>query len=401
LSQAASTKGDRPTLLIVEMALTEFGGLERVMLNVMPLVNRRWRVVYCDLWSNPAYAKLLREAGVEVLHLLPESRRKYIGGKGSPLRPFLVAAKLPWLARTLLRLRRWIRVNRPDVIYFNRLEVIRAVMPVVPRRIPCLYHSHGHASAAEIPKAAIRRLNERFSRVIAVSQNNLEMLAEAGVRREKLVRIYNAIDADAIRRAAQAPGAPLPPRAPGDVVFLHAAVIAPHKGQIVSVEALAKISTPAVKLWICGDIQAEAGRPYKELLQRRVNELGLEQRVSFLGWRTDVPRVMAAADVVILPSQQESFGLTLVEGMALGKPCIGTTRGGVPEIIADGATGLVREPTAEAFAEAMELLSRSSELREKMGNESIRRVNELFSLARQASKLTDALDAARDDQHRS
>jgi glycosyltransferase involved in cell wall biosynthesis len=384
----------RPTVLIVDVGITVFGGVERVLLNVMPLLNRRWRVIYCDLWSNREYAGQLRSAGIEILHLLPEARWKYIGKRGSLLRVLLLAAKAPRMALTLLKLRRWLRRHRPDAVYFNRFEMIKVALPVVPGNVPCVYHSHGLGSLG-IPPQTVKRLNQRFFRTIAVSQSTLELLVAAGLRREKLARIYNAIDADAVRHAADACGPPLPQRTAGDVIFLHTAVINQNKGQHVAIEAIGKIPDPSIKLWICGDIHSDAAKPYREMLVRRVSELRLGQRVTFLGWRSDVARVMAATDVIILPSGEESFGMALVEGMALGKPCIGTSRGGVPEVVADGLSGLIREPTPEAFADAMITLAHSSELRERMGQEASRRVAELFALPRQAAAIADVLDAAR------
>ncbi|MGH7408686.1 MAG: glycosyltransferase, partial [Candidatus Methylomirabilales bacterium] len=67
-------------------------------------------------------------------------------------------------------------------------------------------------------------------------------------------------------------------------------------------------------------------------------------RVRFLGWRDDIPRIVAALSVFVLPSANEGMGRVLVEAMAAGVPVIGTRVGGIPSVIADGECGLLVEP---------------------------------------------------------
>ena len=124
-----------------------------------------------------------------------------------------------------------------------------------------------------------------------------------------------------------------------------------------------------------------------------MSERALSNRVHFLGWRRDVPRVVKMSDVCILPSidPSESFGMVLAEAMALGKPCIGSNVGGIPEVIEDGATGLICEPTADGLAGAMGRMLESDDIRSAMGQAGRRRVESLFTLERQASEAADAL----------
>jgi glycosyltransferase involved in cell wall biosynthesis len=135
-----------------------------------------------------------------------------------------------------------------------------------------------------------------------------------------------------------------------------------------------------------------------QYLHDRVDELGLKDRVHFLGWRTDVPRVINRCDVCILPSldHSESFGMVLTEAMALEKPCIGSDFGGVPEVIDDGVTGIVCKPTTQTLASAMRRLAESDELRAAMGQAGYRRAQEKFSVARQAAEIAHALNQAID-----
>jgi glycosyltransferase involved in cell wall biosynthesis len=116
-------------------------------------------------------------------------------------------------------------------------------------------------------------------------------------------------------------------------------------------------------------------------LEQRARDLGLGDRVQFLGFRNDVARVIAAADVVVLPSHAEGFPLAVLEAMACGKPVIATPVGGVAEAVVDGVTGLLTPPgNPAALAEAIARLVSDEALRRRMGAAARRRIEERFSM---------------------
>src|SRR5204863_7471061 len=121
----------------------------------------------------------------------------------------------------------------------------------------------------------------------------------------------------------------------------------------------------------------------RERVERRARELALPaDRVRFLGFRRDVPRLLAASDFFVLPSRTEGLPLCLLEAMAQGLPAIATPVGGVPEVIEEGITGLltpVEDPAA--LAEAIRRLAAEPALRARMGAAAQRRAAEEFSFA--------------------
>jgi glycosyltransferase involved in cell wall biosynthesis len=94
---------------------------------------------------------------------------------------------------------------------------------------------------------------------------------------------------------------------------------------------------PLARLLIVGD------GPLRDELEAQV-PASFRNSVHFLGTRSDIPQIMAASDVVVLPSSYEPFGMVLVEAMAAARPVIGTRVDGIPELIDDGITGLLVPP---------------------------------------------------------
>jgi D-inositol-3-phosphate glycosyltransferase len=142
----------------------------------------------------------------------------------------------------------------------------------------------------------------------------------------------------------------------------------PQKGQEIllrAVPALVK-EHPEIHIIIAGD--ETAGEPgYKTHLEKLCSTLAIEQRVTFLSFTDDVSRLMAAFDILVLPSYAETYGLVVIEAMAMNRPVIATNAGGVPEIIVNGKTGLLVEPRdSDALGRAIHSLLGSAALRSRI-----------------------------------
>jgi len=111
--------------------------------------------------------------------------------------------------------------------------------------------------------------------------------------------------------------------------------------------------------------------------------LGLDDRVRFLGERQDIPAVLAAMDISVLPSLSESLSNAVLESMAAGKPVVAARVGGNPELILDGETGrLVPPDNEEKLAEALEPLLQQPSLRTEWGVRARSLARDRFSLSR-------------------
>ncbi|MBT9134928.1 MAG: N-acetyl-alpha-D-glucosaminyl L-malate synthase [Firmicutes bacterium] len=134
-------------------------------------------------------------------------------------------------------------------------------------------------------------------------------------------------------------------------------------------------------------------------LELQTQALGLSHRVSFLGVRTDIPEILGACDVFVLSSSWEGNPLSVMEAMAAGKPVIATAVGGVPELVVDGATGLlVPSGDAAALAEEMSVLLHDAARRRELGGAAVKRAEEQFCvkvMAKRYEELYENLPAPR------
>jgi D-inositol-3-phosphate glycosyltransferase len=171
-------------------------------------------------------------------------------------------------------------------------------------------------------------------------------------------------------------------------VVLFVGRIEPLKGIDVLIRAAAQIESP-FRLVIVGGDGKDAGRIRE--LKEIASEVGVGNRVTFLDAvpHRDLPLYYNAADICVVPSYYESFGLVAVEAMACGTPVIASRVGGLKETVLDGRTGyLVPWRCPEPFAERLELLLSNDALRRSMGREA-RLAAERFRWSKVAARVED------------
>jgi glycosyltransferase involved in cell wall biosynthesis len=260
----------------------------------------------------------------------------------------------------MLRLARYLRRERVDILHTHLFEpsVIGLLAGVLARtrlRIVTRHYSDYHTRINKRWHVRLDQLCTRLSHgVIAVSQHTADhMVAEEQAPREKLHVILNGIDFGRVRLSDNFNRDRVRQEfASGDYyLLLMVARLHPEKGHTYLFKALPEIQRrvdrPVVLL--------VAGKgPFEESYREEVRSLGCEQMVRFTGFRKDVPDLMAAADLVVLPSVAEAFGLVLTEAVYLGTPVVATQVGGIPEIIDDGVDGrLVPPADPQALAEVI------------------------------------------------
>lgn len=325
-------------------------------------------------------ALVARYAGVVTVHPMPI--------------PYRAA---PWRdLRFFARLLRLMRRERFDVVQtsaakaslFGRLAARLVGVPVV------IFTAHGfpfHDFMHPLPRLALRTLERLMSRwctdmVVSVSEvDRHAAIAEGIVPADRIVTIQNGIDLSAAvpDRVSARWALGLDPSEP---VVGMVARLAPQKApdDFVRTAALVARQVPATTFLVVGD------GPLRGDLERLARELGISERVRFLGFRDDVPRILAALDVFALTSLWEGLPLTILEAMACRAPVVATAVNGVPEIVEDGRTGLLAPPqdTAQLATHLIALL-KDPERARAMGEAGRQRVREHFDVERTVAQLSD------------
>ncbi|MBI4577680.1 MAG: glycosyltransferase [Planctomycetes bacterium] len=231
-----------------------------------------------------------------------------------------------------------------------------------------------------------RAANRWTDRVVALTEDERRAMVRLRLARaSRVVVLGNAVDTGLFERAAvDREGARLALGLPveGPVV---AAVgrMSREKGHQVLLAALARLNggRTAARLVLAGD------GPDRAALETQARGLGLGGRVVFLGATDEVPRVLAAADVVAHPSHYEGFGLVLLEAMAAGRPVVASRVGGIPEVVEEGRTGLLVPPgDPEAMALALGRVLDDPGLARRMGEAGARRAR-AYDRGRKARRL--------------
>jgi glycosyltransferase involved in cell wall biosynthesis len=194
-----------------------------------------------------------------------------------------------------------------------------------------------------------------------------------------LTRFNEPIDGDAIRHDLG-----LPARTPLVVVVSRLTRL---KGleQLIEAAAVLKQRHKDARFLIVGET-APSQRPYLDELKKRAVEQGVADRVLFTGLRSDVPALLAAADVSVMPSLSEALSNVLLESMAAGAPTVATRVGGTPEALTDGHTGLLVPPAeVQPLARAISQLLDDRALAAHLGRAARQFVRQHLSVQRMVS----------------
>lgn len=206
-------------------------------------------------------------------------------------------------------------------------------------------------------------------RVIAISDGVQQFLIAQGVPQQKIVKIYLGIDEAGVTAERQRG------------YFLCVGQIEPRKRQQDAIRALSEIAgqCPSARLAIAGNVFDSA---YLESLKRLASQLGIADRVEFLGPRNDVLQLMAQASGLIHCAESEAFGWVIVEAMSVGTPVIAAASEGPREIIESGASGLLVPPgDVTGFAAAMKALITDPALAAKLSAQGRQVVARRFSVS--------------------
>jgi glycosyltransferase involved in cell wall biosynthesis len=305
------------------------------------------------------------------------------------------------LIRSAIRLKAVARRFGADVIHANSVRA--GLIASLARRLggpPVVVQCHDHLPASRAGVLTRHALVRGAQVVVAVSDTSAAHFNE-GLDRPKAERVYISVDhrrfsprhrsSQRIRSELQLP--------PDARIVAEVAQITPWKNQELAILALARIRRNCnAHLLIVGDVAFSSARydniGYREHLGRLVEQLEIADAVHFLGNRADVEEVLGAAELLLLPSWDEPFGLVVAEAMAVGVPVVVTAVGGVHEYVTDGVHGRVLPPKdPDLWAAAAGELLNDGEALERISRANVERAS-LFTDDRYVAEMLDAYGRA-------
>jgi glycosyltransferase involved in cell wall biosynthesis len=209
------------------------------------------------------------------------------------------------------------------------------------------------------------------------------IVARAGVPADKIFSIPTGVPLDRFYPRPPGDRASFLPHWDGSACLIGSvAVLRSWKGHLYLVEALKKVLQAGEKahLLLVGE------GPYRVVIEAKVAELRLADQVHFAGYQENVPDWLALMDLVVLASYaNEGVPQSLLQAMAMARPVIGTTCGGIPEIVTGGSNGLLVPPKdSQTLAQALISLIEDPATREKFGSRGLALVRERYSLEQMA-----------------
>jgi glycosyltransferase involved in cell wall biosynthesis len=258
--------------------------------------------------------------------------------------------------------------------------------------IPYLYHIHNNYIEYPANRQALAHAEIIIANSAEMRRDFIQWL---GPSMDRIRLLYNGIDAERFN-----PNVPPDLRVelgagPDEVLIGISSRLAPDKGQDTFLRAAGRIAVrePRTRFVIVGDDSIFSDNAdYVPMLRRQVNDMGLANRVAFLGFRQDMPVVYNSLDILVNAAWREAFGLVVVEAMACGKVVLGTQAGGIPEIITHGRDGfLFPVGDEEVLSDLLLDLVRKPDFRRTIGQAARRTVIERFTIETQVKVLEQVL----------
>jgi len=340
------------------------GGAELILLSLCRLLPReRFRVTVAALDGRGALAERVRTIGCEVEDL---------------------GLRSSWSPAAGRRLREVILRRRPALVHSHLFRAHLALGAAAKKMSGLVTVATEHqADPRGWALWFMRRATRRMSAITAVSDGVRRHLIAHGFPADHVRTVANGINVEEIDAVA--------PAARHELGLPEGARVAAFVGRLTQQKGL-DILLAAMR-------QLVAVRPELHLLvagrgqPEKIDEPRLADRVHFLGWRGNVPAILKAADVVVLPSRWEGLSLVLLEAMAARRPVVATQVEGQGEVIEDGVSGLLVPPEdPAALGAAMERILSDAAFGRHLGEAARRKVEQSYTDRKMAARYAALYD---------
>lgn len=345
------------------------GGAERLVAEMAGLMSQHGNKIDIFLFDNTP-TPLLKSLDKENVDILS-------GPKG---------AFQMWNPFHFFRLRKLIKKGNYDIIHTHnsppQILTAFAGSSLHTRKVTTEHNSTNKRRKYSFLKKFDQLVYKAYDKVICVSKNTRDNLMEdINIDAKKVMVIPNGINLSKFSPDSKPTlSKPVPQINAGDKIILMTGAFRKQKDQPTLIRAMALLPSN-YKLWLAG------GWHLKEKAELLAQSLGLEHRVSFLGFREDVPALMQIADINVLATHYEGMPLAAIEAMASGKPFIASDVPGVAET-ASGAAYLVPESDPEALATAIREVLENEILYKQISTKCMQRASSFDILNTVSSHLT-------------
>ncbi|WP_346796981.1 glycosyltransferase family 4 protein [Halomonas sp. Bachu 37] len=295
-----------------------------------------------------------------------------------------------------LDIRRWLIEEGVKVVHCHKSSDLRltAVLKCLTPSLKVFYTDH--VGGRRPKKSPYHRFAYgKVDRVLSISQaTHRRNVSNLPIPSENVICLPHGVDInkyhpchdrDAVRTRREELGIPV-----DAVVIGLPGRVTPGKGQDIWIKALLELD-PALDFFalsIGGTDYASGGvESFYEKLQNLIDGTLLANKIAFLGHRNDLAEILPLLDIVCIPSENEAFGLTIIESMACGMPIIGSNTGSLPELVDDASGILVGPHAINAWSSAMKKMIRDDASRRSMGHAARQRVEQHFSNTQHVKRL--------------
>lgn len=354
---------------------TYIGGAEVSLLNLLKRLNGGSFIPIAAIPSKEGpFAEKLRAMGIDIraISLMEFSRYKCFS--------FLAA---------VFRLVSLIKKEGVDLVHANSIYTAeQSFFAAKLAGVPCICHVRDLVPILGAGKArsfVFRHMN----RLIAISNAvKTDLTEKLNIPERNIARIYNGVDARKFSPGVSGEAFRREFGLGSKKLIGIIGRLSPEKGHESFLKATARLISDRddIRIVIVGS--SDLGpKDYREKLESLAAHLGVGDKVYFTGFRDDLPRIMAALDVVAVPSAAEPFGRVIIEAMAMEKPVVAFNTGAAPEILSRDCGIIIGPQDSKGFIEAIFGLLADAARRKRLGSEGRRIVLEKFSIEKNTLEI--------------
>ncbi|MBN1795968.1 MAG: glycosyltransferase family 4 protein [Sedimentisphaerales bacterium] len=324
----------------------------------------RFEIHVCCLWKGGPNMEKFRNIGVKV-HNFAIKRKTYF--------------------RVIREIRRYMIENEIDILqttlfpsnFYGRIAALQAKVPgIISRYISIGEHKGKLLYWVYVIAQSI--LDWKSSKIVALSNAVKEYLIKRHwLSEDKIVVIHNGVDPEKFDVSVDRRQYRLKLGLNPDILTICCvARLEPIKGINYLVEAAKKVIDRGhnVQFLLVG------GGSMRNSLQQLAQQMGIDDKVIFAGFRADIPEILNVSDVFVMPSLSEGLCFAIIEAMAASKPVIATRVGGIPDVISNEEVGMLVHPkNSDAIASALERMLPDEKLRREMGEKARMHIRDNFS----------------------